>query len=413
MDLKTIVKFGFYVIVNLILINYNLQGQGVKGKSDLSGVNNDDFMKFKDNIDIINTLRFKIFNGDRGLIRKSQSKDGQDWEYRFVQGNYLITGKKTISFKEVKSQEGEFLRIDTTFYIDGRVDWLYPRNNKEFENLRTLTKCIFTWEDSPIKSEVELIYRFDNSQMVYSTHTGLPKNECNFFEGKYKGNVDDLKEFRVQNIFLGNGFDGTFNIKGDTLNYILFKDGLRTGKFESRRYNENVKKYFVQSSGNYSFGKKNGIFLTYDDYGFINEEIKYNMGIRVYEKMFHPVFHQEWKNFKDHEFPPSIRLIRNFDSKDKEHGIQKYFHYPKIDENGDRLSEIGVLEKIETFDHSYFNGEYVQYFENGKVYIRGLYLTDLNKKIYNQKVGVWEEFDFEGNLVNKEEFMIRSSNSKK
>jgi hypothetical protein len=366
-------------------------------------------MKFKDNNDIINTFKFKIFSGDKGVIKKSQSKDRQDWEYRFVQGNYLIEGKKYISLEEVKSDEGELLRIDTTVSVYGSVNWLYPINNKEFEVLRSPNKCNFSWTDSPIKSEVQLFYRFDNSQMVYYSKNGseLVKNVCKFFEEKYKGSLDNLKEFRVQNIFGGNGFEGRFNIKGDTLEYLQYKDGLKNGKFESKKYNGDFKKYFVVSSGNYSLGKENGIFLTYDDYGFKKEETKYNLGIPVYSKYYHSVTHQKFYNFEDHRFPSSIRGILNYDSKGQLHGIQKSFHYPKVDENGNRLSEIGVLEKIETKEHGMDKGEHIEYFDNGKVRIRGFYLTQF------QKVGVWEEFDVEGNLVSKEEFIISTSKGKK
>lgn len=409
MDLKKVFKFVCYVIINLILINSNLMGQGVKVNSNSSGVNNDDFMKFKDNNDIINTFKFKIFSGDKGVIKKSQSKDRQDWEYRFVQGNYLIEGKKSISFEEVKSDEGELLRIDTTVSIYGRVDWLYPINNKEFETLRSINKCNFTWTDSPIKSEVQLFYRVDNSQLVYSSVKGreLVKNECRFFEEKYKGSLDNLKELSVVNIFVGNGFEGRFNIKGDTLEYLQYKDGLKNGKFESKKYNSVFKKYFVVSSGNYSFGKKNGIFLENDDYGFKVDDTKYNLGIRVYEKRYYGVNHDNYSNYSDHKFPSSIMVIRNYDSKGEEHGINQFFYLPESDGNGSRISEIGVLEKIETKEHGNDKGEHIEYFDNGKVRIRGFYLTQF------QKVGVWEEFDVEGNLVSKEEFIISTSKSKK
>jgi hypothetical protein len=405
MDLKKVLKFGCYVILNLILINSNLRGQDVKVNSNSVGVNNDDFMKFKDNNDIINTFKFKIFSGDKGLIKKSQSKNSQDWEYKFVQGNYIIEGKKSISFEEVKSDEGELLRIDTTVSIYGRVDWLYPKNNKEFETLRSINKCNFSWTDSPIKSEVKLFYRVDNSQLVYSSVKGreLVKNECKYFEEKHKGNFDDLTEFRVQNIFIGNGFEGRFNIKGDTLDYLQFKDGLKNGKFESKKYNRDFKKYFIVSSGSYSLGKENGIFLKNDEYGFKVEETKYNLGIRVYEKRFHLVTHQRFFDYSDHKFPSSIMVIRNYDSKGQEHGINQFYYYPKVDENGNRLSEIGVLQKIETMEHGYNKGEHIEYFDNGKVKIRGIYLSQF------QKVGVWEEFDYEGNLISKEDFISSTS----
>ena len=62
MDLKKVFKFVCYFIINLILINSNLSGQGVKVNSTSSGVNNDDFMKFKDNNDIINTFKLSLIH---------------------------------------------------------------------------------------------------------------------------------------------------------------------------------------------------------------------------------------------------------------------------------------------------------------------------------------------------------------
>ena len=66
---------------------------------------------------------------------------------------------------------------------------------------------------------------------------------------------------------------------------------------------------------------------------------------------------------------------------------------------GGVVSENAVMNKIDIKEIG--RSIHVATVEEGRVVVRRFYR------------GVWEEFDFEGNLVRKEEFIIRTSKSKK
>jgi antitoxin component YwqK of YwqJK toxin-antitoxin module len=235
-------------------------------------------------------------------------------------------------------------------------------------------------------------YFYDGSQKLYYIN-GQISSFKNYKNGYLNGEV----------IFYHP--NGGINVIGKFLNGKqsgLFKEFFASGHLEAVRnyrngdlngvvnvYYENGKKYLVS---NYINGLQNGVQLSFFENGRISSTYNYIRGkkegvVKTYDSLGNPIFYEFYKNDKLdglRKFYQNGRLLNQTNYKaDKKNGLEIFYSM---------YGNSGRITRISYFKDGMADGEFKQFYENGKLEKSGFYI---NNNIHGQ----WMFYNTYGRLT--------------
>jgi antitoxin component YwqK of YwqJK toxin-antitoxin module len=198
-------------------------------------------------------------------------------------------------------------------------------------------------------------------------------------KGSYYNNVRDgmVKMYNASRILINlesydkgkkNGLFLSFENSGNLVSETMFKNDLKDG--EDRQYSYGS----VRLLSNYKNGKLHGLFQDFYDNHKIKQEFHYVDGVKSGEAKW---FDLEGK----------MTVFYNYKNGQLD-GVQKTFY------------SNGNLQTEEYYLHNIQDGPCKEFYENGKLNSEGFYKNE-------EKSGTWKTYDETGKLIKTEKFLIK------